>query len=40
MGRVHGAGVTGNDSWFTVEAVPGMPTLTMDFVPVPEPKTT
>ena len=29
----------GNDGWFTVDGVPGMPILTMDFVPVPEPKT-
>jgi hypothetical protein len=36
---VYGVGVTGNDGWFTVEGVPGMPILTMDFVPVPEPKT-
>jgi hypothetical protein len=27
------------DGWSTVEHVPGMPVLTMDFVPVPEPKT-
>jgi len=31
--------VTENDGWSTVEGVPGMPILTMDFVPVPEPKT-
>lgn len=36
---VYGAEVTANDGWFTVEGVPGMPILTMDFVPVPEPKT-
>jgi hypothetical protein len=36
---VYGIGVTGNDGWFTLEGVPGMPVLTMDFVPVPEPKT-
>jgi hypothetical protein len=36
---VYGVGVTTNDGWFTVEGVPGMPILTMDFVPVPEPKT-
>jgi hypothetical protein len=36
---VYGASVTGNDGCFTVEGVPGMPILTMDFVPVPEPKT-
>ena len=36
---VYGTGVTENDGWFTVAEVPGMPILTMDFVPVPEPKT-
>jgi len=36
---VYGVSVTDNDGWFTVEGVPGMPVLTMDFVPVPEPKT-
>ena len=36
---VYGTGVTENDGWFTVADVPGMPILTMDFVPVPEPKT-
>ena len=36
---VYGVGVTENDGWSTVEGVPGMPILTMDFVPVPEPKT-
>jgi len=36
---VYGVAVTGNDGWFTLENVPGMPILTMDFVPVPEPKT-
>jgi hypothetical protein len=36
---VYGVGVTANDDWFTLEGVPGMPILTMDFVPVPEPKT-
>jgi hypothetical protein len=35
---VYGVGVTENESWFTVEGVPGMPILTMDFVPVPEPR--
>jgi Glyoxalase-like domain len=35
---VYGAEVTENDDWFTVEGVPGMPILTMDFVSVPEPK--
>ena len=38
-GGVYGTGVTENDGWFTLEEVPGMPILTMDFVPVPEPKT-
>ena len=37
-GAVYGAGVTENDGWYTLEDVPGMPILTMDFVPVPEPK--
>jgi hypothetical protein len=37
--RVYGTSVTENDGWFTLEGVPGMPILTMDFVPVPEPKT-
>jgi hypothetical protein len=36
---VYGVSVTENDGWSTVEGVPGMPILTMDFVPVPEPKT-
>ena len=36
--EVYGMGVTKNDGWFTLEGVPGMPILTMDFVPVPEPK--
>jgi len=36
---VYGVGVTTNDGWFTLEGVPGMSILTMDFVPVPEPKT-
>ena len=38
-GEVYGVGVTENDGWFTLQGVPGMPILTMDFVPVPEPKT-
>jgi glyoxalase superfamily protein len=38
-GKVYGVRVTVNDGWFTLEDVPGMPILTMDFVPVPEPKT-
>jgi hypothetical protein len=37
--RVYGVNVTANDGWFTLEDVPGMPILTMDFVPVPEPRT-
>ncbi len=32
-------GVTDNGGWFTLEGVPGMPILTMDFAAVPEPKT-
>jgi hypothetical protein len=36
---VYGIGVTNNDGWFTLEGIPGMPILTMDFVEVPEPKT-
>jgi hypothetical protein len=36
---VYGMDVTANDGWLTLEGVPGMPILTMDFVPVPEPKT-
>jgi glyoxalase superfamily protein len=36
---VYGVDVTANDGWFTLEGVPGMPIQTMDFVPVPEPKT-
>jgi glyoxalase superfamily protein len=38
-GGVYGVGVTDNDSYATLEGVPGMPIATMDFVPVPEPKT-
>jgi Glyoxalase-like domain len=39
-GRVYGAEVTHNEGgWSTVEEVPGMPILTMDFNRVPEPKT-
>lgn len=36
---IYGVGVTDNERWFTLDGVPGMPILTMDFVPVPEPKT-
>ena len=36
---VYGVSVTANSGWFTLEGIPGMPILTMDFVPVPEPKT-
>jgi hypothetical protein len=35
---VYGVGATENDGWFTLEDVPGMPILTLDFVPVPEGK--
>jgi hypothetical protein len=42
-GAVYGVDVIGHASdggeWFTLEGVPGMPIATMDFVPVPEPKT-
>ena len=38
-GGVYGVSVTENDGWSSLEGVPGMPILTMDFVPVPEPKT-
>src|SRR6266702_5575596 len=37
-GEVYGVRVTENEGWSTLEGVPGMPILTMDFVPVPEPK--
>jgi hypothetical protein len=37
--EVYGVGVTANDGWFTLEGIPGMPILTMDFDRVPEPKT-
>ena len=38
-GAVYGASVVHNPRGFsTLENVPGMPILTMDFVPVPEPK--
>jgi hypothetical protein len=37
-GSVYGVDVIANDGWYTLEGVPGMPILTMDFVPVPEPK--
>jgi len=36
---VYGVSVIENDGWLTLERVPGMPTLTMDFAAVPEPKT-
>lgn len=37
---VYGVGVDYHDgSWATLERVPGMPIETMDFVPVPEPRT-
>jgi Glyoxalase-like domain len=39
-GAVYGAEVVHHDKgWSTVQNVPGMPILTFDFVPVPEPKT-
>jgi Glyoxalase-like domain len=38
-GEVYGNDVTASDGWFTLEGVPGMPIQTMDFVPVPEPRT-
>jgi hypothetical protein len=39
-GAVYDANVThDNPGWSTVDNVAGMPILTMDFVPVPEPKT-
>ncbi len=38
-GMVYGVDVTDNGGWHTLRAVPGMPIQTMDFVPVPEPKT-
>jgi hypothetical protein len=39
-GGVYDADVTHNKAgWSTVDKVVGMPILTMDFVPVPEPKT-
>jgi hypothetical protein len=37
--EVYEVGVTANDGWFTLEGIPGMPILTMDFDRVPEPKT-
>jgi hypothetical protein len=36
---IYGVDVTDNGRWFTLEGVPGMPILTMDFVPVPESRT-
>jgi hypothetical protein len=38
-GAVYGVDVIDKDDWATLEGVPGMPIQTMDFVPVPEPKT-
>jgi hypothetical protein len=39
-GAVYGAPVVHNPAgWSTVEKIPGMPTMTMDFADVPEPKT-
>ena len=37
---VDGVSTTGNDSWFTLETVPGMPVPTMGLVPAPEGKLT
>lgn len=37
-GAVYGAPVVVNPGWVTVEHIPGMPILTMDFASVPEPK--
>ena len=34
-GEIYGTDVTANDGWFALEIMPG---VTMDFVPVPEPK--
>ena len=39
-GDVYGVSVTANDGWFTLEGVPGMPILTMDFAQVPDRKST
>ena len=36
---VYGVDVTDNGGWYSLAGVPGSPILTMDFVPVPEPKT-
>jgi hypothetical protein len=38
-GEIYGAEVVQHADYFTVQGVPGMPILTMDFAPVPEPKT-
>ena len=38
-GAVYGAPVVHHPGWSAVEKIPGMPILTMDFAPVPEPKT-
>ena len=37
-GEVYGVRVTDNEGYSTLEGVPGMPILTMDFASVPEPK--
>jgi Glyoxalase-like domain len=37
-GDVYGAEIVHHDDYSTVQVVPGMPILTMDFVKVPEPK--
>ncbi len=35
--RIYGVDAIDDGGWLTLEGVPGMPILTMDFVPVPEP---
>jgi Glyoxalase-like domain len=37
--EVYGVRVLRNDGWYTLEEIPGMPILTMDFDQVAEPKT-
>jgi glyoxalase superfamily protein len=36
---IYGVDVIENDGWSTLEGIPAMPILTMDFAAVPEPKT-
>jgi hypothetical protein len=38
-GAVYGVDAIDNGGWFTLSDVPGLPVATMDFVPVPEPRT-